>query len=133
MTDAIGGHLPIVIVSLVAALPHVQSGKLRAIAVSSTKRWESLPNVPTVAEAGLGGYSHRTWLGLFVPRGTPEPRIERIHNSVSMILQSPEIKNKVSQMGATAGGGSRTEFQESIHAEYVQSRDLIRDLRLMSE
>jgi tripartite-type tricarboxylate transporter receptor subunit TctC len=83
----------------VVAGAHIQSGKLRALAVTSSKRLESLPNVPTVAESGLPGFEVVSWQGIFVPAGTPRPIIDRLHNEVLKILQQPEMQDRLKALG----------------------------------
>jgi tripartite-type tricarboxylate transporter receptor subunit TctC len=97
--DVIGGQVDMMFDTTVVAGAHIQSGKLRALAVTSSKRLESLPNVPTVAESGIPGFEVVSWQGIFVPAGTPRPIIDRLHNEVLKILQQPEMQDRLKALG----------------------------------
>jgi tripartite-type tricarboxylate transporter receptor subunit TctC len=97
--DVIGGQVDMMFDTTVVAGPHIQSGKVRAIAVSSAKRLESLPNVPTIAESGVPGFEVVSWQGIFVPAGTPKPIIDRLHAEIMKILQTPEMQERLKSLG----------------------------------
>lgn len=97
--DVIGGQVDMMFDTTVVAGPHIQSGKVRAIAVSSAKRLESLPNVPTIAESGVPGFEVVSWQGIFVPAGTPKPIIDRLHAEIMKILQTTEMQDRLKSLG----------------------------------
>lgn len=97
--DVIGGQVDMMFDTTVVAGPHIQSGKVRAIAVSSAKRLESLPNVPTIAESGVPGFEVVSWQGIFVPAGVPKPIIDRLHTEIMKILQTPEMQDRLKSLG----------------------------------
>ncbi|MDB5893104.1 MAG: transporter [Rhodoferax sp.] len=100
--DVIGGQVDMMFDTTVVAGPHIQSGKLRAIAVTSAKRLASLPNVPTVAESGiqgLGDFAVESWQAVFVPAGTPQPIVDRLHKEIRAILAKPEMQEKMKGFG----------------------------------
>lgn len=100
--DVIGGQVDMMFDTTVVAAPHIQSGKLRAIAVTSSKRLDSMPDVPTVAESGIKGlddYSVLSWQAIFVPAGTPAPIIDRLHGEIRKILAEPEMQEKLKAFG----------------------------------
>lgn len=97
--DVIGGQVDMMFDTTVVAGPHIQSGKVRALAVTSAQRLVSLPNVPTVAESGVPGFEVVSWQGIFVPAGTPRPIIDRLHNEVQKILQQPEMQDRLKALG----------------------------------
>jgi len=97
--DLIGGQVDMMFVTTVVAGPHIQSGKVRALAVTSSRRLESLPNVPTVAESGVPGFEVVSWQGIFVPAGTPKPIIEKLHNDILAILAQPEMQERLKSLG----------------------------------
>ncbi|WP_397406984.1 Bug family tripartite tricarboxylate transporter substrate binding protein [Polaromonas sp.] len=97
--DVIGGQVDMMFDTTVVAGPHIQSGKVRAIAVSSAKRLESLPNVPTIAESGVPGFEVVSWQGIFVPAGVPKPIIDRLHAEIMKILQTPEMQDRLKSLG----------------------------------
>ena len=97
--DVIGGQVDMMFDTTVVAGPHIQSGKVRALAVTSAKRLESLPHVPTVAESGLPGFEVVSWQGIFVPAGTPKPIIEQLHTEIQKILKQPEMQDRLKALG----------------------------------
>lgn len=133
LTDAIGGQIPVVSSTLAAAMPHLTSGKLRALAVTSAQRWPSLPDVPTVAEAGLPGYAHLTWLGLLVPRGTPDAVVARLNAQVGTILAEPQMAASLEKQGASPVGGSSDAFGAMIASDAEASKRLVQDAGLRLE
>ncbi|MES2979566.1 MAG: tripartite tricarboxylate transporter substrate binding protein [Pseudomonadota bacterium] len=99
LNDVLGGQVPLFFGNLASTLPHIQSGKLRALAVTSTQRSALLPDVPTLAESGIKGAEIYEWNALFAPAGTPEPVIEKISAALQKALASPEVKARVAQLG----------------------------------
>lgn len=100
--DVIGGQVDMMFDTTVVAGPHIQSGKVRAIAVTSDRRLESLPNVPTVAESGalgLAGFEVVSWQAIFVPAGTPKPIIDRLHTEILKILAQPDMHDRLKGLG----------------------------------
>jgi tripartite-type tricarboxylate transporter receptor subunit TctC len=100
--DVIGGQVDMMFDTTVVAGPHIQSGKLRALAVTSAKRLASMPNVPTVAESGIPGltdFEVVSWQAIFVPAGTPTPIVDRLHNEIRKILAEPEMQEKLKGFG----------------------------------
>lgn len=100
--DVIGGQVDMMFDTTVVAAPHIQSGKLRAIAVTSAKRLASMPDVPTVAESGikgLGDFEVVSWQAIFVPAGTPAPIVERLHTEIRTILAQPDMQEKMKGFG----------------------------------
>ncbi|WP_332775722.1 Bug family tripartite tricarboxylate transporter substrate binding protein [Polaromonas sp.] len=97
--DVIGGQVDMMFDTTVVAGPHIQSGKVRALAVTSAKRLESLPNVPTVAESGVAGFEVVSWQGIFVPAGTPKPIVTQLHTEILKILQQPEMQDRLKGLG----------------------------------
>jgi len=100
--DAIGGQVDMMFDTTVVAGPHIQSGKLRAIAVTSAKRLPSMPDVPTVAESGINGlkdFEVVSWQAIFVPAGTPAPIIDRLHTEIRKILAKPDMQEKLTSFG----------------------------------
>ena len=92
----LGGEISTVVAFPLAALPHVKAGKLKALAVTGKKRSKALPDVPTVAESGVGGYEFSSWMGLTVPKGTPDAVIQKIHVAASAALKEKEVAEKLS-------------------------------------
>jgi tripartite-type tricarboxylate transporter receptor subunit TctC len=133
LMDAMGGQIPMVSSTLAAAMPHIKSGKLKPLAVTSATRWPSLPEVPTVAESGMPGYSHLTWLGLLVPKGTPADVVAKLNRETGKILADPEVKSKLELLGTSPVGGSSANFQKMLDEEYVTSKALVQSAGLRAE
>lgn len=100
LADVVAGHVPLMFDSVVSSSPHVKAGRLRALAVSSTTRLPSLPDVPTVAESGVAGFDVSTWAVLYVPAGTAADRIAKLHEAVSRILRQPDVAERYAAQGA---------------------------------
>ncbi|HWL27383.1 MAG TPA: tripartite tricarboxylate transporter substrate-binding protein, partial [Burkholderiaceae bacterium] len=95
LNDVAGGQIPVVISSLVAAMPLVKAGKVRALAVTSKDRWAVTPDIPAASESGLPGYEHITWLGLFAPKGTAPERVAEVNKATREALAEPEMTERV--------------------------------------
>jgi tripartite-type tricarboxylate transporter receptor subunit TctC len=117
LPDLLSGRVPMSIDSLPAHLPHIKSGKLRALAVASRARSATLPDVPTMSEAGVAGYETATNYTLFTPAGTPRDIIERLNRETNAVLQMPEVREKLLGMGIVVTGGSVEAVQARIPAE----------------
>lgn len=96
---AVAGHAPLVFAPLSDALPHIASGRLRAIAVSSPQRHPSLPQVPTIAESGYAGFQAVQWFGIAAPAGTPQPVVDKLASAVLRALDSPEVRVRLASLG----------------------------------
>jgi tripartite-type tricarboxylate transporter receptor subunit TctC len=122
LNDTLGGQVNILFDNLPSSLPHIQSGKLRALAVSSASRLEVLPQVPTFAEAGVPQLNDPSWFGLVAPAKLPEPVLARVHDAVTTALASPEVQSRMRQAGAVPAGNTPREFAEQIRAEHERHR-----------
>ena len=120
MIDVIGGHSHLLMNSYLASLPHVRSGKLRALGVSDMRRSPLLPDVPTIDEAGVPGYQAATWWGIAVPAGTPAPIVERLNKEMNAFLNSDEVKAIFDKQGATPVPMSVAEFNKFYDDELVK-------------
>ena len=117
MSDLLGGQVHMAFQTALSAVPHLQSGQLRAIAVAANKRLAQLPNVPTMAEAGLAEVEVSSWNGLFAPAKTPPEIVARLHAETANALASPEVREKLLAQGAEPIGSSPEEFRAYIRAE----------------
>jgi len=106
MTDAVAGHVPLSIGSVFVTKPHIDSGRLRPLAVTTSKRAPELPNVPTVAESGFAGFDAPAWWAILAPAKTPPEVIKRMNEEINKALQNPEIANKLSAQGIDIRGGT---------------------------
>jgi tripartite-type tricarboxylate transporter receptor subunit TctC len=132
LVDAIAGHLPLVCASLVAAMPHIESGKLRALAVTSLTRWPSTPGIPAASES-LPGYQHMTWLGLFAPREVPEEVVIRLNREVNAVLAQDEVRERVRHLGGEVMQKSPGEFATMIEKDFDESSQLVKEAGLRAE
>jgi tripartite-type tricarboxylate transporter receptor subunit TctC len=117
MTDAIAGQVSLTLPTVVAAMPHIKSGKLRPLAVSTKQRVASLPDVPTMEESGVPGYESFSWGGIMAPAGTPPAVIARLHAEFARILRLPDIQERMAGLGATVVGSGPAEFAAFLQAE----------------
>ncbi|WP_295856814.1 tripartite tricarboxylate transporter substrate binding protein [uncultured Xylophilus sp.] len=117
VNDLLGNQIGIMFDNLPSSLPHIRAGKLRPIAVTTAKRSPELPDVPTIAEAGVPGYEATSWFGLFAPAGTPAPVIERIDTALIKVLGTAELKKKLSEQGAEPYAEKPAQFAAFIQAE----------------
>ena len=117
MADLLSGQVPVIVGSLLPVTPHLATGRLRALAVTTPKRWHTLPNVPTVAET-VPGYDVVLWFGTMAPRGTPQPVIDRLNAGINKALQSDDIKKTLSTDGMIGSGGTPQQFGERIRKDY---------------
>ena len=114
LTDIISGTVPVMFVNLPPALGHIKSGKVRALAVTTAKRWPALPDVPTVAESGVEGFETVAWFGLLAPAGTPPAIIERLAGEVRRITMLPDVRARIEATGAEPVGSTPQEFARRI-------------------
>jgi len=118
ITDVIGGQVPMMFPTLPVALPHIKSGKLRAVAVSSAKRTALAPEVPTVAESGgLADFQVSVWVGILAPANTPKDIVDRVSTELTRIVQAPEIKEKLASLGAEPDPRDSAQFAAYIKSE----------------
>jgi len=120
MGDIIGGQLALIFDQVVSSLPHVQAGKLRALGITSAKRFPTLPDLPTIAESGLAGYESISWAGIAVPAGTPREVIARIHGETAKALQLPDVRDRMLRDGMEPIGSSPEAFADHIRRERVK-------------
>ena len=115
------------------AVPQVQAGKLRALAVVSPERLQSLPAVPTMAEQGFPQFQRRTWGGFVAKAGTPTEVVERVNREVNRILQMPEVRDRIIERGNTPAGGTPQQFDELIASEMGYWGEIIRSAKVKAE
>jgi tripartite-type tricarboxylate transporter receptor subunit TctC len=130
LNDLLGGHIPMMFDSVPGVLQHIQSGKLRALGVTSSSRSAALPDVPTIAESGLKGFESTAWFGLYAP-GRMEPALrDRISADVLQVLQSPTIRTQFSALGAEPGNRTQAQFASFVDAELIKWGKVISDAKV---
>ncbi|SPS01708.1 tripartite tricarboxylate transporter substrate binding protein [Cupriavidus taiwanensis] len=133
MTDLLGGQVDYMFDSITSARPHIESGKLTAIAVTTSKRSSALPNVPTVAEAGLPGYELSPWFAAFVPAKTPQPVIDTLNHAMLEALRKPAVQKRLALIGAEPIGSSPAVLREHLAKETDKWGALIRQRGIRSD
>ncbi|MCC7487213.1 MAG: tripartite tricarboxylate transporter substrate binding protein [Burkholderiales bacterium] len=117
LADALGGHVEMIFVGVPALVPHIKSGRLRAIAIGSAKRFVAIPEVPTFPEAGLAGYESTNWFGLMAPAKTAREIVNRVNVEVAKILASAEVRGLFLNDGLDAKGGTPEDFGRFIRSQ----------------
>jgi len=133
ITALIAGDVSMFLVGTSTAVPHIQSGELRGLAVTASKRVEGLPEVPTFAEAGLPGVDVSLWFAVLVPGGTPPAIIKKLNADIAQVVADPEFKQALAVRGFDAMSSTPEQLAEFLDKDYVKFRDLIRKLGLQLE
>jgi tripartite-type tricarboxylate transporter receptor subunit TctC len=131
--DLIGGRVMLTMDSLVQSLPHLKSGRLKALAVLGPKRAALLPDVPTISESGVPGYALTNWFGLVVPAATAHERVLKLNNDVVTVLKNPEVQKRIADLGADTVGNTPEEFGAAMRAESAQWAEVIKAANIRVE
>ncbi|WP_353234823.1 tripartite tricarboxylate transporter substrate binding protein [Diaphorobacter ruginosibacter] len=126
ITDLLAGQVDMAFVTLSAVLPHIKTGKLNAIALAHNRRMSAIPNVPTCAEAGMPDFVAATWFGFFTPAGVPAALREQIYKDISAIVATPEMTQKLVDMGAEVNNYSPAQFDDFIRTETAKWAEAVR-------
>ena len=127
MTDLLGGQTSVMCDNMPSAIQHVRSGKLRPIAVTTAKRSPELPDVPTIAEAGVPGYEATSWFGMFAPAGTPKPVLDKLHAALIKVLNQADVKKKIAEQGGDVVAETPAQFAAFIQAESVKWGKVVKE------
>jgi tripartite-type tricarboxylate transporter receptor subunit TctC len=130
MTGLLGGESDMMFTTMPIAVPHIETGRLRALAVASSTRTARLPDLPTLAEAGVPGVEITGWVGILVPRGTPKPIVNTLHSDIAAVLLAPDIKQRLIATGADPVGSTPEQFRAFLHAETKKWAGVIKDAGL---
>ena len=130
MIGVMSGEASVIFPTMQSVLPHVKSGRLRALAISTAARSPAVPDIPTVAESGLPGYDATGWYGMLAPAGTPQTAIARLHGETVKILTAPDFKERLAAEGAVAVGNTPAQFDKFIRDETAKWSKIIRDLKI---
>jgi tripartite-type tricarboxylate transporter receptor subunit TctC len=125
LTDLIGGQVQLMFDNMPSAWPHVKTGKLRALAVTTAKRSQTAPDLPTIAESGVPGFDATSWFGLLAPAGTPKEIVTKLNKEAVRILKMPEVKERLLAQGAEPVGNSPEQFAAHIKAEIEKWRKVV--------
>jgi tripartite-type tricarboxylate transporter receptor subunit TctC len=130
ITDVVTGQVELIFSPLAIALPHVKTGKLRPLAVTTAKRWPALQNLPTVAEAGLPGYESSGWYGVVAPARTPRDIVMRLNQEIVTVLGLPEVRQQFSSFDLEPVGNSPEQMTSHLKAELVKWAKVARDAKI---
>jgi tripartite-type tricarboxylate transporter receptor subunit TctC len=127
LPDLVGGHIHSSFESITPILPHITSGRVRALATTGAVRSQVLPDLPTIAEAGVPGFDNPTWAAIGAPARTPRPVIERLNEEINAILQMPEFKDAIRTAGGNITGGTPEQFRDYLKSELAKFGKLIKE------
>ncbi|MGJ7500288.1 Bug family tripartite tricarboxylate transporter substrate binding protein [Variovorax sp. ZT5P49] len=130
LTDVLGGHVDVVAVNALEALPLAKAGKLRVLAVMSAERSAVLPGVPTVAESGYPGFEASVWYGFVGPAGLPKPIVDKLHDAVQKAIDSPEVRAQLAAAGGVPLPGPTEQFDKLLKADVARYGKLIREANI---
>jgi tripartite-type tricarboxylate transporter receptor subunit TctC len=130
MADLLSGQVPIICGSLLPIVPHLKTGKLRGLGVSTLKRWYSLPDLPAVSET-VPGFDVVLWFGTMVPRGTPQPIVDRLNTALNDILKMEDVKESLEREGMQATGGTPEAFGKRIRTDYDRWVKLVKTANIV--
>jgi tripartite-type tricarboxylate transporter receptor subunit TctC len=125
--DLIAGQIPMTIDTALVALPHIQAGKIRALAVTSARRTGVLPDVPTLAEAGVPGFDVSSWQALFAPAGTPAAIVQRLNTELANIAAQPDIKARLAGLGVDHSANTPAQFSDYLASERAKWVKIVKD------
>jgi tripartite-type tricarboxylate transporter receptor subunit TctC len=131
LIDVVAGRVSMIFDNMPSALPHIRGGKLRALGVTGSKRSGALPEVPTIAEAGVAGYESLSWSGFAVPAGTPRDVVQRLNRETAVILLAPEMRQKLAEQGADPVGGPPEAFADHVRREREKWGRLVRERNIV--
>ncbi|HYC45648.1 MAG TPA: tripartite tricarboxylate transporter substrate binding protein [Burkholderiales bacterium] len=133
MTDLIGGQVSMAIVSMSSAIPHVKSGRLRALGVTTAKRSRLMPELPSIGEAGLPGYDAPNWFGILTTKGTPPRTVEKLHATFSRLVQDPEMQKRMAAQGTEPFVATPQEFAKFMRDEVAKWSKLVAQYNIRAE
>lgn len=131
--DLLGGHVKVYMPGIAIVIPHARAGRMIALAVTSAKRAPQMPDVPSIAEAGVPGYDAATWFGLLAPRGTPDAVIKRLHGEIVKVLRLSEVENGYLVSGNVVPSSNPAEFGAFIKTEIRTWGQVVREAKVQSE
>jgi tripartite-type tricarboxylate transporter receptor subunit TctC len=133
LTDLLAGQVDLLFAPSQTVISHVKAGKLKALAVTGTKRSETLPELPTVSEAGLPGYEAVGWFGVLAPAATPKPVVDKLGADVNRVLADSEVRARMQALGADPGGNSPEEFRRFIRDDQAKWSKLMKEAGINTE
>jgi len=126
LTAMLAGEIHVQLIGIASALPHIKGGRMRALGVSGSKRSSVVPEVPTVAEAGVAGYDFDVWYGMLFPAGTPRPLVQKVNQEINRALKSPALMQRFGALGLEPAGNTPEEFTKLIQSEVAKWRKVVK-------
>ena len=130
ITDLIGGQVQMNFDTMPPVLPHIQAGKINALAISTPKRLPSLPDLPTFAEVGITGFDVTNWYGVFAPAKTPKDIVNRLSLEINKAMNDPVVREKLVGIGTQLGGGTPADFESFLRSELAKYGKLAKDAKI---
>jgi tripartite-type tricarboxylate transporter receptor subunit TctC len=132
-TDLFGGRVQLTFDTVAAALPHANAGTLKPLAVTTGRRFEAMPDVPTLAEAGVAGFDLAPWNALMAPKGTPRPIVQYLSAQVQAVLADPELRKRLVDLGIQAQSGTPEQLEAFVQSEAKKWGDLVRQAKITAD
>jgi tripartite-type tricarboxylate transporter receptor subunit TctC len=133
VADLLGGQVTMMFANMPSALPHVPTGKLRALAMTGVRRTAAAPTIPTMAEAGVAGVEIYTWYGLMTPANLPKDVLVRLNTELNAVMQMPDVQERIRKLGADPVGGSAEEFTRFVAAELAKFAKVVKSAGIKAE
>jgi tripartite-type tricarboxylate transporter receptor subunit TctC len=133
LTALMGGHIEVLFNVASPTIPQIKSGKVRALGITGAARLDALPDVPTIAEAGVPGYENTTWNAIAAPARTPRPVIERLNRELNAIIKLPDVQEAARAEGSTIIGGTPERFRDFLKSEYSKYGKLVKEAGIKYE
>ena len=133
LNDAIGGHVPLAVLSVLQVMPQVEAKQLKALAVTSRGRTDVWPDVPSISESGVPGYEAELWFGVIAPAGTPDAIVDRLNREITRFIKSEFMQKRLAAQGARAIGTSREEFAAFMRAEQDKWGKVLKEIQIKPE
>jgi tripartite-type tricarboxylate transporter receptor subunit TctC len=127
LTELLAGQTQLMFATALSVMPHIQARRVRALGVTTAGRTRAMPDLPTIAEAGVPGFEASTWHGVLVPAGTPGPIIDRLNSEINRALQLADIRERLAALGAEIIGGTPKEFADHIQREIPKWAKIIKE------
>ena len=130
LTDLLGGRIQLMLTTVASVTPYIKDGQLRALAVTSKERSPAFPDLPTLQEAGVPGYQAESWYGVFVPAGTPQPVVQRLHDAIAAAVKTPQFQRQVATEGLMVNIGAPSQLSDYVSAEEKRWSKVVHDAHI---
>jgi tripartite-type tricarboxylate transporter receptor subunit TctC len=133
VSGLLSGDVDFIVATTTVAAPHIQSGAIRALGVTSTSRWKDLPAVPTIAESGLPDFEVISWSGIAAPAGTPQPVIDTLHAAVQRVLANPDVRSRIESFGGDVHGSTPAQMRDLVARQLDMWKALARKANIQAD